>query len=201
MNHVCWANRPGKRGPAGPKGEQGEPGLDGVSGMKGDKGDRGICDCADISQTQDALQIQEERLRLAAKDWYMVEDSNAIQYWFKVFYDKSNYQDAKINCVKHNAKLAAKGLRISSVLKEVVDRLVRPLNKPVWIGLDDLMKQNTWVWSDGVHSTRTNTAWGSGQPSNSHERCGDFYPGINFQINDAPCSYAYFYLCEKVLLE
>ena len=76
----------------------------------------------------------------------------------------------------------------------------------VWIGLNDLEAEGTFVFLDGMKATQENSGWRHGQPDNhkGNEDCAQIYVNqvhiwnVN-KANDASCSSSCFALCEKPL--
>ena len=64
----------------------------------------------------------------------------------------------------------------------------------IWIGLNDLVRQGSYVWQDG--SPASYTAWGPRQPNGGNERCVRIASGYSYKWADHPCSYTYIALCE-----
>ena len=59
-----------------------------------------------------------------------------------------------------------------------------------WIGLNDIERENTWVWENGERLLRSNAHWSRDQPDNFRnlEDCAEVWdvngPG---RWNDRPC--------------
>nr|XP_039253135.1 hepatic lectin-like [Styela clava] len=94
-------------------------------------------------------------------------------------------------------RLAAKGIRNPAIRSDLLDTFIGKTGTAIWIGLDDLEKQDNWKWSDGVSSTSSNTPWGRGEPNGRNERGVCMWNQLQYQIADVSCNYKQFYLCEK----
>ena len=99
---------------------------------------------------------------------------------------KTNWNEAKTACEAIGAHLAV----ITSYQENTF------LNKRNgWIGLNDEVKEGTWVWVDGSVLSYKN--WDSGQPSNNNnnQHCG--FRTSNGKWNDFTCSTPKSYICES----
>ncbi|KAK0050528.1 CD209 antigen-like protein D [Biomphalaria pfeifferi] len=113
--------------------------------------------------------------------------------------DKKNYNDAKIQCTRLNCRLAViNTIEKFNMIAYIVD---------VWIGLDDIATEGTFLWADGsyLQQQQINDLFYPGDPNNCceirqcckedcvcHRAHGAFDKFI-----DIPCSYEKSYLCEK----
>ena len=82
----------------------------------------------------------------------------------------------------------------SSELVEISDALPNILQNRVWIGLNDIQKEGSWVWVDGSFSSYRN--WGLNQPDNTNgnEDCAVIvYGGV---WEDVRCSRVLHALCK-----
>ncbi|XP_061111971.1 lactose-binding lectin l-2-like [Conger conger] len=85
---------------------------------------------------------------------------------FKYISEKKSWADPEMNCLLLGGKLA-------SVCCEEDQKFQVELQKhsgtiePFWIGLSDVHKEGTWLWSDGTAVYYRNSA--SGEPSNLNE--------------------------------
>ncbi|XP_078091873.1 C-type lection lectoxin-Enh3-like [Mustelus asterias] len=69
-----------------------------------------------------------------------------------------------------------------------------------WIGLSDIYKEGTFLWTDG--SQTDFTKWNQGQPDNHHsnEDCAHLGNGQQKLWNDLPCNYKLSFICSYKLL-
>jgi hypothetical protein len=105
-----------------------------------------------------------------------------------------SWSNARIRC-------RADGGDIATVLSQeeqntIVNRLP---GRAMWIGLNDISAEGTFVWADGSDSKYTN--WHGGQPDNwmSNEDCAHFVDsGWNANTwNDNHCDVSLYFLCAK----
>nr|XP_039271308.1 collectin-10-like isoform X1 [Styela clava] len=195
----CQATcRPGKKGPEGAKGDIGPTGQNGIMGLKGAKGESGTpCICSRYDELAHKVQILEEKareLQLLADGWYRV---HSYPYWYKLVKVSSDYQTARKKCELMGGRLAANGIRNPTIRSDLHDKFIRSSGTSIWIGLDDLERQDNWKWSDGVSSTYSNTPWSGGEPNGRNERCGCMWIDYQYKVVDIHCSFQTFYLCEK----
>ncbi|XP_077974889.1 uncharacterized protein LOC120329837 [Styela clava] len=190
--------RPGKKGTEGAKGDIGSPGQNGATGRQGAKGESGTpCNCSRYDELARKVQILGEKareLQPLADGWYRVP---SYPYWYKLFRVSSSYQTARKNCELMGGRLAANGIRNPTIRSDLLDTFIRRTGTSIWIGLDDLEKQDNWKWSDGVSSTSSNTPWGEGEPNGPTETCGCMWSTLQYRLADIRCNYQTFYLCEK----
>ena len=79
---------------------------------------------------------------------------------------------------------------------------MRPLGKPLWIGLNDLSHENHWTWNDGTAVARSDLHWKMGQPNNyNNQDCAEM--DTNGLWGDLSCSggVTAFALCEKEVID
>lgn len=76
-----------------------------------------------------------------------------------------------------------------------------------WVGLHDLNTEKTWEWIDGGPTNNVTTDWWPGEPNSMgrEEDCGNII-GLKpdegkVLINDAPCRWSYYYMCEIEILD
>ncbi|XP_033111042.1 macrophage mannose receptor 1-like [Anneissia japonica] len=69
-----------------------------------------------------------------------------------------------------------------------------------WIGLSDIIQENTFIWNDERKASTSYVNWGSGQPdSNSaSEDCVEIVPG-QYYWNDIDCTHSKYSICEMDL--
>ena len=63
-------------------------------------------------------------------------------------------------------------------------------SRRIWIGLNDIERENTWVWENGERLLSSDADWMPGQPDNfaGAEDCVEMYQYQGW--NDLPCDYA-----------
>ncbi|XP_061109583.1 lactose-binding lectin l-2-like [Conger conger] len=89
---------------------------------------------------------------------------------FQLIPDKKTWLDAELNCLRLGGNLA-------SERSQADHEFLKKLNgndEPFWIGLSDIHKEGTWLWSDGTSasSERDFLKWNRGQPNNAgQEHC------------------------------
>ncbi|XP_041823014.1 lactose-binding lectin l-2-like [Melanotaenia boesemani] len=113
---------------------------------------------------------------------------------YKYAASRMTWADAELNCVSEGANLVSIH---SQEEHDFVQSLIKNFDhaqSPTWIGLSDVHKEGTWMWSDGTKVDFT--IWYEGQPDN--------YDGIQHCVhvkffgqrwNDIPCSYTYTSVC------
>ncbi|KAJ7393777.1 chromatin-modulating protein mrc1 [Desmophyllum pertusum] len=80
----------------------------------------------------------------------------------------------------------------------VNNNISRIKGREVWIGLNDRLKEDQFVWSDGTpfNSSWSYSNWGNNEPNNirNDEDCVELYYNV---WNDNSCSGTNFYICER----
>ncbi|KAJ8338950.1 hypothetical protein SKAU_G00357360 [Synaphobranchus kaupii] len=68
-----------------------------------------------------------------------------------------------------------------------------------WIGLNDIVTEGVWEWTDGSVYYPYLEYWRPGQPDNwaDNEDCGQVAGGSNGQWNDEPCGIRRRYICKR----
>ncbi|XP_078616532.1 echinoidin-like [Branchiostoma floridae x Branchiostoma japonicum] len=121
-------------------------------------------------------------------------------YWYphngncyRFFGVAMSWHEAEALCNMYGGHIASIS---SSEENTFVFHFISPFER-AWIGLNDVDKEGTFVWSDGTDETFTN--WAPNQPDNANagEHCGEFYnnaaPG---QWNDLPCNQDRPFMCK-----
>ncbi|KAK6986390.1 C-type lectin mannose-binding isoform [Biomphalaria glabrata] len=107
----------------------------------------------------------------------------------------ANYTTAVGICKQNNGLLmTVKTPERINLLKALMKNV-----RSVYIGLDDILKEGNFVWSDGTFLSQTEMAFfisGKPTPSNSAEDCVVFV--AVYGANDVPCSFLQQYVCEFV---
>ncbi|XP_033972669.1 lactose-binding lectin l-2-like [Trematomus bernacchii] len=98
------------------------------------------------------------------------------------------WADAEFHCVSEGANLVSIH---SQEEQEFVKSLIKnfdPTEGYTWIGLSDIHKEGSWMWSDG--SAAKFFFWNSGEPNNAgrKEDCVHTNYGPVKKWNDWPCS-------------
>uniref|UniRef100_A0A8C6TA81 C-type lectin domain-containing protein n=1 Tax=Neogobius melanostomus TaxID=47308 RepID=A0A8C6TA81_9GOBI len=115
---------------------------------------------------------------------------------FKLFDSKLTWTEAEKSCKSHGANLAS--IHSAEENAFVVDLIKKATgeNRWTWIGGQDAVKENLWMWSDGSVWDYSN--WGQGEPNNAggNEHVIEIYWGEVFW-NDRPENMARDYICAK----
>ncbi|XP_035685287.1 uncharacterized protein LOC118421889 [Branchiostoma floridae] len=123
-------------------------------------------------------------------------------YAFKIFTNTpETYTKARDACVKEGATLGI--FKDQDTHDFVVSlRNLQAPDKRVWIGLNDIENEGSFVWEDGSPLGEF-SAWIPGQPNNKkNDDCVKIRPNtgsIPNQWNDWPCTKADGYVCQKLL--
>ncbi|XP_042291261.1 lactose-binding lectin l-2-like [Thunnus maccoyii] len=125
-----------------------------------------------------------------------LQRGNCPMFWFsfngrcyKYVATHMTWADAELHCVSERANLVS----IHSMEEEqFVRSLIMNFDTAegfTWIGLDDIPKEGSWMWSDGCAVKFV--FWDEGQPDNSggNEDCVHTNHRIDRTWNDLPCSY------------
>nr|XP_039262263.1 C-type lectin domain family 4 member F-like [Styela clava] len=113
-------------------------------------------------------------------------------YLYKSFTDYVTYSTAKARCMEFGARLISSGVRTKNV---VIPKLHRGSGGSyMWIGLDDIRSEGTWVWSDGRTTTNYDSIWAHGEPNDVAEDCGAI---SSWGVHDYPCDNSIPYACER----
>ncbi|XP_068583700.1 lactose-binding lectin l-2-like [Cebidichthys violaceus] len=102
------------------------------------------------------------------------------------------WADAEIYCVREGANLVS----IHSLEEQnFVKSLIENSDQWTWIGLSDIHKERTWMWSDG--SSANFVFWHGGEPNNvaGKEHCVHTNFGPEIKWNDEPCSHKLHFVC------
>ena len=127
-----------------------------------------------------------------------------------VSFSSSSYAVIDTNKTWEAASSSCRGLGAELVTiesqaeTEFINATFLASRKMMWIGLNDIVNEGDWKWSDGS-SLRGYTNWGNNQPNNAYgnQHCVAIIKGIvgkyDFQVkwNDFSCSKEIIYLCEK----
>ena len=120
---------------------------------------------------------------------------------YAVFDSKKTWKAASSSCQGLGAEL----VKIESKAEtEFINATFLSTRMRMWIGLNDIVNEDDWKWSDGSR-LEGYTNWGYNQPSNSQgeQHCvvikGSVVAKPDFQAewNDIRCDREIVYLCEK----
>ncbi|XP_066274544.1 perlucin-like [Branchiostoma lanceolatum] len=83
-------------------------------------------------------------------------------------------------------------------LIELIQQTYRVGDLHYWIGLSDMLREGTFVWSDGIPLEGT-TFWAIGQPNNigAGQHCVYMYPSYDYEWVDGECSDQHYYICQQ----
>ncbi|XP_078120261.1 lactose-binding lectin l-2-like [Sander vitreus] len=121
--------------------------------------------------------------------------SNCPMFWYsfngrcyKYVATLLTWADAELHCVSEGGNLVS----IHSLEEEdFIKSLIKNFDHAqawTWIGLSDIHKEGSWMWSDG--SRVDFVYWNTGEPNNynSREHCVHNNVGEDLKWNDLPCS-------------
>ncbi|XP_069555789.1 lactose-binding lectin l-2-like [Brachyistius frenatus] len=130
-----------------------------------------------------------------------LQRGNCPMFWFsfngrcyKYISTRTSWADAKIYCVSHGVNLVSIHSRDEQEFVTALIKNFDPSQGFTWIGLGDIHKEGTWMWSDGYEVDFT--LWGTKEPNNTNglEHCGH----TNFELeqwNDDKCSETFPSVC------
>ncbi|XP_067232917.1 C-type mannose receptor 2-like [Chanodichthys erythropterus] len=104
------------------------------------------------------------------------------------------WQDAESYCVAQNGHL------VSIHDQETISFLTAHMSRSSWVGLNDIDREGTFVWTDGTQADFL--PWETNQPDNwqNNEDCvhirGTEHHDTG-KINDLPCTATYPFICQK----
>ncbi|XP_063333336.1 CD209 antigen-like protein C [Pelmatolapia mariae] len=139
---------------------------------------------ANMTANRDDLQKQ---LQDYQQNWVA---SNGSLY--QISSEQKSWEESRQNCLQKSANLII-------INSQEEQNFVNQLKKHLWIGLTDSQTEGTWKWVDGTQVTKSYWNQGNKEPNgDTKENCGeiDVY-NSNDSWNDAPCSIAKFWICEK----
>ncbi|XP_039880726.1 CD209 antigen-like protein A, partial [Simochromis diagramma] len=124
-------------------------------------------------------------LNTCQENWVAFSDS-----LYEVSSEQKSWEESRRDCLK-------KGSDLMIINSREEQNFVNKFKKHLWIGLTDSETEGIWKWVDGTQMTTS--YWNSGEPNGGrNENCGEIktYNSEN-SLNDAPCSSAKFWICEK----
>ncbi|XP_067660161.1 snaclec 5-like [Haliotis asinina] len=113
---------------------------------------------------------------------------------YKYYSEAKEWTDAQQECASAGANLIA-------IHDDKTRDLMRSLisNGVIWIGLNDRVSEQSWVWADG--SALTSNYWNPGEPLHSKaSNCVSYNPHINGGWDDVRCNNKYRFVCEYLVL-
>ncbi|KAK0043153.1 C-type lectin domain family 4 member M [Biomphalaria pfeifferi] len=108
-----------------------------------------------------------------------------------------NFTDAKAECEAQGTRL---GIFKGAAKMQILFRQKDFWKRNIWIGLDDLVTNGTFVWHDGTILPRSDyypLYFGSYNPSGKQQRCIQLWTWDN-KLDDVECYDVIYYVCEKV---
>ncbi|XP_054482880.1 lactose-binding lectin l-2-like [Anoplopoma fimbria] len=131
----------------------------------------------------------------------MLQRGGCPMFWFgfngrcyKYVASLMTWADAELYCVSQKANLVS----IHSLDEQnFINALIKNfdhLEGSTWIGLTDIHKEGSWMWSDG--STVDFSFWSTGEPNNAgQEHCVHANYDRYLKWNDGQCSATYPSVC------
>nr|XP_039257333.1 hepatic lectin-like [Styela clava] len=116
---------------------------------------------------------------------------------YKRFTDSVNYATAKAQCEGMGARLVSTGIRNNKVKSEIFPKHYLT-GAFAWIGLDDISKEGSWVWSDGVNISPSKI-WAPGEPTGGlNEDCAHMILlNSKLDVYDGGCTGPHRFVCES----
>lgn len=111
-----------------------------------------------------------------------------------VYSKRLSWDNARAVCLGYGGDLV-------SIENEREEDFIRSLSSDfktelLWIGLNDLVNEGQFVWSDGTYfNSSVYNKWKNGEPSHTENQ--DCVGLRNNLWNDKPCSWVRFYICER----
>ncbi|XP_061109458.1 lactose-binding lectin l-2-like [Conger conger] len=114
--------------------------------------------------------------------------------------DKKTWLEAELHCVSLGGNLASERSQDDhQFLKKLNEN-----DKPFWIGLADVHKEGTWLWSDGTCASSEGDflKWNPGEPNKAgQENCVHSNYGGQADWNDIECDSRFQSVCAMRLNE
>ena len=108
-----------------------------------------------------------------------------------------NWKDARETCADNGDHLTSieSQKETDDINKVLYSEFSNPKNEKFWIGLDEMAKEDRWVWTD--HKSVGYTNWDRNQPGDhaGDEDCVAIGWG-KMMWHDAPCRYKMYPVCE-----
>ncbi|XP_012943371.1 uncharacterized protein LOC106013103 [Aplysia californica] len=117
--------------------------------------------------------------------------------------DKKLYSDAELSCMNFiNGRLFATDSKDKlQLLKRVSSIPDNHAPRGFWVGLDDRLVENQFVWAHGRNATQTEigTLFEEGEPNNKLNEDCVLFNTDHFSLLDIPCFLSRSYVCETPL--
>ncbi|XP_026203878.1 lactose-binding lectin l-2-like [Anabas testudineus] len=136
-----------------------------------------------------------------------LQRGNCPPFWFsfrgrcyKYVSTRMTWAEAELYCVSERANLVSiHSLDEDNFVKSLIKNFDHAQGK-TWIGLSDIHKEGSWMWSNGCPVKFV--YWSAGEPNNSgrKEHCGHTNLGTALKWNDQPCSDLYTSVCASRIL-
>nr|XP_039273072.1 collectin-11-like [Styela clava] len=189
----------------GPPGQNGSLGLKGEPGTRGPPGQHCLCEeyknlLSQVEFLREELEVFKKHSKMEFSEWKKAKNG----MWYRLYEDRANWEQAKLNCEAENARLPSTGMRNRTIRKEVFRGLPRTI-KYLWLGFNDIQQEGRWVWSDNVELF--DFYWRGGEPNNAWgvEDCArlriESHETGKITVNDLPCTQMAItsrYICEYV---
>ncbi|XP_015229618.1 PREDICTED: lactose-binding lectin l-2-like [Cyprinodon variegatus] len=107
------------------------------------------------------------------------------------------WADAELHCLSEGGNLVSIHSLEEHNFVNFMIKSFDPSQTFTWIGLSDIHKEGSWMWSDG--SKVDFRYWDAGQPDNAggNEHCGHTNMFTFHKWNDYVCSNTYAFVCAK----
>ncbi|XP_038156179.1 lactose-binding lectin l-2-like [Cyprinodon tularosa] len=107
------------------------------------------------------------------------------------------WADAELHCLSEGGNLVSIHSLEEHNFVNFMIKSFDPSQAFTWIGLSDIHKEGSWMWSDG--SKVDFRYWDAGQPDNAggNEHCGHTNMFTFHKWNDYVCSNTYAFVCAK----
>ncbi|XP_035285342.1 lactose-binding lectin l-2-like isoform X2 [Anguilla anguilla] len=114
---------------------------------------------------------------------------------YKHFDLLKNWWEAESHCMNLGGHLASVHSNVEYQFLRELNKYSDPHDSIFWIGLTDIQKEGTWVWSD--RSAVDFTTWNPGQPDDWQgvEDCVHANVPEQKNWNDVYCSQTYHFIC------
>uniref|UniRef100_A0A087XAN7 C-type lectin domain-containing protein n=1 Tax=Poecilia formosa TaxID=48698 RepID=A0A087XAN7_POEFO len=116
---------------------------------------------------------------------------------YKYIATKMTWADAELYCRSVDSNLVSIHSLEEHNFVNAMIKSYDPTQAFTWIGLSDLHKEGSWMWSDG--SKMDFLLWDEGQPDNAgeNENCGHTNMYTHYKWNDYVCSLTFSFVCKK----
>uniref|UniRef100_K1R1G9 Collectin-12 n=1 Tax=Magallana gigas TaxID=29159 RepID=K1R1G9_MAGGI len=120
---------------------------------------------------------------------------------YLVWNEKRTHEDAAMHCIRYGSKLVE--IETGEENGFIRNNLLSPSDDGVrfWTGGTDAYDEGNWIWSMTGKPITTFESWRTGEPNNDdygeEEHCLEFRRRLSKTWNDAVCSTAQPFICEK----